>query len=142
MSEVFGVNQTKIDAGGVENQLEKGLRDGRLKVCYDEYEAAALATASTIEMCGELPEGAVIYDIILMNDALSTVTIAVGDSHTAARYISATSMAAAARTNLNTIGGSGYTIGTTAGDNQLLLTTAGVSAATGTIKVAVIYSQD
>jgi hypothetical protein len=144
MADYAGVNQTKIDAGGVANQLAKGTMDARLKVRIDEYEAAAVVAAKIIAVCGTLPAGAIIHDVVVWTDALGANTaITVGDSNDAARYISSTAVNTAnLKTSMNTIAGDQYTVGTTAGDNQLLITAAGPSAATGTIKIAVIYSQD
>ena len=155
MATVYGVNSTKVTAGGIENRLEKGCQDGRIKVMFDTYEASALADGSLIEMGGKLPVGAVILEVILHTDNLqNNTTIAVGDYEDADRYIDAVDCGAAEvtkkiGTTTGNIDGRLYRIdetytGTTVGsgtDRQIVLTT-GAGAATGTIKLAVIYTAD
>ncbi len=145
MSAVKGVNQTKIETPTPANRLAKGLFDGRLKVTTDIYEAAALASGSTIKVGGLLPKGARIKEIVLHTDNLqNNTTLAVGDSDTADRYIAATDHGAAAlitRILAAQIAGRDYVIGTATGDNQIVITT-GSGEATGTIKIDIIYAQD
>ena len=142
MSIVKGVNATKIATGGLSNQLAHGTYDARLKCITDSYEAAALATGSWILIGNTVPTGARIQEVILAYDALATCVIAVGDSASYARYIAFTSANAAGLTRLATCDGLDYVVGTASGDNQILVHNSGVSAATGTIKVAVFYTQD
>lgn len=140
MATVKGVNQTKIDDGGIANLLDKGQTDARSKVVFDTYEASALASGSTIEVCGELPVGAVIKAITIMNDAMNAnVGVSIGDSAVTDRYTISNSMTTAQVKSIDKIGGFGYVIGSSAGDNQILLTTNGSSTMTGTLKVAVEY---
>jgi len=141
MSAVSGVNQTIIDAGGLSDQLARGLIDGRVKVCLDSYEASTLVSGSTIKLFGALPAGAKIVEMIIDFDALGSATIDVGDSNDADRYISADSVSSAGISHIENINGRGYVIGTTAGDNQILITT-GSASISGTIKAAVLYTQD
>lgn len=141
MATVLGVNQTKIEAGGIANLLDKGQTDARSKLVFDTYEASALASGSVIKVCGTLPVGAVIHNIVIMNDAMNAnVGISIGDSNDANRYTIANSMTTAQVKTIDKIDGFGYVIGTTAGDNQIYLTTNGASACTGTIKVVVKYA--
>lgn len=143
MSAVSGVQQTKIDAGGLSNMHAEGVRDGRVKVIVDSYEAAALATSSTIKMGGVLPAGARILGFTLAYDNISTVSLSVGDSASAARYLASFDTAATAGIkNEILVDGLDYVVGTASGDNQIIISTTGVSAATGTIKLAVFYSKD
>lgn len=142
MSAVKGVNKTLVDAGGVA-KIAQGNTDARVKVMFDTYEASALATSSTISMGSTLPTGAVIIGMKLAYDALSTVTLSVGDSADADRYIDDFDSAnTAGNTDAILVDGLGYVVGTASGDNQILITTTGVSAATGTIKLAVFYTVD
>lgn len=112
---------------------------GRKRVWYDTYEAAALASGSTITFA-RLPKGATIYNVKLMCDALGAgVTLDVGDSGDADRYIAkgATTWNTANQVvDSNAIDGVGYTL---TAETDLVITTGGASA-TGTIKVMVEYS--
>lgn len=147
MATVKGVNKTLIDTGGIDSRLAKGTNDARVKCCVDTYEAAAIAAGTVIEMCGDLPIGARIQEIVLHTDDLgNNVTLAVGDAEDDNRYITATDHGAGAEliTRLNAIAGRDYEIDNTTAttpDTQILITTA-VAAATGTIKLAVYYTQD
>lgn len=140
MSAVKGVNTTLYDAGGVA-KIAQGITDGRVKVFTDSYEAAALATSSTIEMGPELPAGARILGFTLAYDAISTVSLSVGDGASAARYLASFDTAnTAGIKNEILVDGLDYVIGTASSDNQFYISTTGVSAATGTIKLAVFYT--
>ncbi len=143
MSAVKGVNRTKMDTATPADRLSGGEFDGRVKCSIDRYEADGLVAASTIEIGGTIPNGAKILEIAIQADALgSGVTLAVGDSDTAARYISATAMNTGNKViRIDTIGGRDYVIGTASGDNQLLITTAG-NPATGTIEAQIFYTND
>lgn len=139
MAAVLGVNATLLASTIGANTVDAGYNKAHLKVMYDSYTAAALAAGSTITVCDKLPVGAVIVNVRLINAALgASSTISVGDASSAARYIPATSTAAAAVTNSSAIAGIGYKVtGTT--DNQIVLTTAG-AAITGLINVVVEYT--
>ena len=146
MSAVKGVNRTLMDTPTPANRLKPGRHDGRVKVTLDTYEADALAAGSTIDMCGTLPTGAKILDVILITDDLSAdATLAVGDDETPARYISATVCTTANQVqHMNVIDGRDYEVDMTTPstpDNQIVITTA-VSAITGTIKLIVLYTHD
>lgn len=143
MSAVLGVNNTLIATGGIASQLAKGLYDARVKCIIDTYEASALATSSTIKMGGTLPNGARVVGFTLAYDALGTVSLSVGDSASAARYLASFDSAnTAGIKNEILVDGLDYVIGTASGDNQVVISTTGVSAATGTIKLAIFYTQD
>ena len=141
MSAVIGVNATKIAAGGISNQLAKGTYDARVKCIVDSYEAAALASNSTITVGGTLPAGARVQDVVITFDALADVTLLVGDSADPNRYIDE-SAATAKQMHTEFADGVDYVVGTASGDNQVIITNTGVSAATGTIKIAIYYTQD
>jgi len=143
MSEVLGVQATKIAAGGIANQCAEGVQDARLKCIVDSYEASALATNSTITMGGTLPAGARIQEVKLTADALTAGVFAtVGDSDDADRYITVTALTSISVTRINAVDGADYVIGTASGDNQVIVTTSGGTAATGTIKLAIFYTKD
>jgi len=138
MASVKGVYKTKADDG---DAIGQGIVSGRVIRAYDEYEASALASGSDISVGDALPEGATIVDVVVMADALgASVTLKVGDSTDDDRYISSTAFNTAnKRQNANAIDGVGYQVtGTT---NQVVVTTGG-AAATGTIKVWVLYTVD
>lgn len=144
MASVNGVNRAKAIDPSSDNVLDRGVLGGKLRVMYDYYEAASTATGTTIKVGQDLNDGDRIIDIWLMTDALGNgVTLAVGDSDTAGRYISATACNTAnQRLDLDTIAGLNYEIGTNDGDNTILITLAGTASGTGTIKIVVLYSRD
>lgn len=83
------------------NIIDASLQGGKVRFIYDYYEAASLATATTINVA-RLPKGAVVLPLsFIMHDALgSGVTLAVGDDDdtTAAdadRYLAAADAASA-----------------------------------------------
>ncbi len=148
MSAVKGVNRTLADAQATSDRIAKGLVDGRVKVIIDSYEAAALASGSTIKVGTLLPIGAVVNEVILHTDNLqNNTTLAVGDAEVADRYIDAIDHGAAAlvsRIPAANVDGRNYTVDETDSDNtdrQVVITT-GAGEATGTIKIAIFYSQD
>jgi hypothetical protein len=141
MASVNGVNKTSIGSG-LAGQLPQGTCDARVKCMPDTYEASALATDSNISMGGTLPTNARIVDVILAYDALSTVTLNVGDSNDADRYLSAINASSAGISRADEVDGIDYVIGTNSGDNQIIIKTTGASSATGTIRVKVLYTLD
>ena len=138
MASVKGVNFTNITSTPVVNTASKEAY-GKLRVTYDTYEASSLDSGSDISVA-RLPKGATVYDIVIHHDALgSGVTLAVGDSADADRYITATAAATAGKVVMSEDGAiDGFAYEQTA-ETDVLITTGG-AAATGTIKVAVIYS--
>jgi NAD-dependent dihydropyrimidine dehydrogenase PreA subunit len=148
MATVKGVNKTLSDTPDIANRMAPGLFDGRVKIAYDSYECDGLAATSIIEMCPKLPKGAKIIDVILDTDNLTNnATLIVGDYEDDNRYITATDHGAAALiTRMNAIDGRMYEIdetipGDTTTDRQIIITTS-VGAATGTIKLIVLYTHD
>jgi len=141
MSAVKGVNVTKYDAGGQgDNAVDQGLVNARPEVWTDTYEAAALTAASTIDVA-KLPAGAKVHSVEMFFDALgASSTIAIGDSDSTARYLAATSTAAAGSAKSNKVDGVGYEVGTADGDDVIQLLTAGASI-TGTIKVVTTFTR-
>ncbi len=146
MSAVKGVNRTKMDTPTPANRLKPGESDGRVKTFQDTYEAAALASGSTIDMGPVLPVGAIILEVILDTDNLTNSTdLSVGDDEVSDRYISATDHGSAALvTRSNNIAGRNYQIDLTTAstpDTQIVITTA-TGEATGTIKLTVFFTND
>lgn len=145
MASVKGVNKTLADTtGGIgtANLIARGAVGGNVKVMVDSYEAAALATDSTISMGPTLPVGARVVGFTLAYDALKTVSLSLGDSASGARYLASFDSAnTAGIKNEILVDGVDYVIGTAASDNQIVVKTTGVSSATGTIKVAVYYTE-
>jgi len=151
MAAVKGVNRTKADLPIGSSILGQSTSDAKICAIYDEYEAAALATASTIAMGTPLPVGARVLNVILYSDDMgSTVTCDVGDADDADRYLDGIDVTNAndvhsllgAGTRLGEIDGFGYVVlGTGANgadDTQVIITTAGIW--TGTLKLVVIYA--
>ena len=139
MAAVLGVNATKLATTTGENTVDAGYIKAPQRIMFDSYTCAALANPSTITVGDKLPVGAVIHNIRMVNAALgASTTISIGDSASAARYLAATSTAAAAVVQMAVQAGFGYKVtGTT--DNRIILTLGG-AAATGLIVVQIEYS--
>ena len=142
MASVYGVARTLKRTGTV-NTIDPQIQGASIKWVYDSYEAAALASGSTIELFGmDLPAGARIVDWIIDHDALSTVDLEFGTKDDVDEFMASTSCASADKKNFTDDGVAaslGFEI--TEGDGQkLVITNSGASAATGTIKVAVAYT--
>lgn len=71
MATLKGVNKTKIDAKPAA-LAENGQQGGFVKTMFDTYELTADTTGGTdtLEMCGKIPAGARIVDVILTFDDL------------------------------------------------------------------------
>lgn len=138
MASVKGVNFTNITATPVV-KTDSSEAYGKLRVTYDSYEASSLVSGSDISVA-RLPKGAKVYDVVVHHDALgSGVTLSVGDSGSATRYIGATAAATAGKVVMSedgAIDGFGYE---QTAETDVLITTGG-GTASGTIKVAVIYA--
>ena len=84
MATVKGVIQTAIDAGGLSNQQAAGLVVGRVHVSTDtvaDLSATQTGATDVLELFGDLPSGAKILMIKLMQTGTQTSTIAVGTSY-------------------------------------------------------------
>jgi hypothetical protein len=138
MASVKGTNFTNITADPIV-KIDSGEWSGKLRVQYDSYEASSLASGSDISVA-RLPKGAKVWEVIVHHDALGTgVTLSVGDSGSATRYIGATAAATAGKLVMSedgAIDGFGYE---QTAETDILITTGG-GTASNTIKVAVIYS--
>ena len=138
MASVKGVNFTNITATPQVN-ADSSEWTGKLRVQFDTFEASSLASGSDISVA-RLPSGAKVYDVAIHNDALgSGVTLAVGDSADADRYITATAAANAGVISMHNDGAiDGFGFEQTA-ETDILITTGGGSAS-GTIKMKVVYA--
>jgi len=140
MASVKGVNLSNITATPQVNASASQVH-GRLRVWFDSYEASSLASGSDITIA-RLPAGATVYEVIIHHDALgSGVTLSVGDSGSATRYIGATASATAGKVVLSedgAIDGFGYQ---NTSESDVLITTGG-GTASGTIKCSVLYTID
>lgn len=147
MASVKSVNITNLDSVPVvlSSSEEVG---GKLRVFYDTYEASSLASGSDITIA-RIPANATIIDVIVKADALgSGVTLSVGDSASASRYIGVTgtwnvagqtqSMLAGASTGVPVTAVTGLGYRTTA-SSDILITTGGATAS-GTIYSWVYYT--
>jgi len=138
MASVKGSNFTNITADPVVKTSSQ-YAHGKLRIQYDSYEASSLVSGSDISVA-RLPKGAVVYDVIVHHDALgSGVTLSVGDSGSATRYVGATAAATAGKVVMSedgNIDGFGYE---NTAETDVLITIGG-GTASGTIKVAVVYA--
>lgn len=118
--------------------VSAGIMNTSLKVISGDYTASSTASGTIINLC-ELPENAVIHDVILDVAALgASSTVKVGDGNDDDRYIAAASTASATTLRAG-VGGKGYRVGTNSGDNLLKATTGGAST-TGKIHFTVLYA--
>lgn len=139
MSDVKGDNISTLDTRPLE-PLESSQWGGRVRCQMDVYEADNLASGSTIEIA-RIPAGARILPIsCIAADALgSGVTVAAGDSGTAAKYLAATAMNTAGLvTRFNKVDALGVKLSS---QETIKLTTGG-AAATGTLRSFVFYTLD
>jgi hypothetical protein len=147
MASVKSVNITNLDSVPVvlSSSEEVG---GKLRVFYDTYEASSLASGSDITIA-RIPANATIHDVIVKADALgSGVTLSVGDSASASRYIGVTgtwnvagqtqSMLSGSSTGAPVAAVTGLGYRTTA-SSDILITTGGATAS-GTIYSWVYYT--
>jgi len=138
MASVKGVNITNIDATPVV-KVSSDEAGGKLRVYYDSYEASSLASGSDITIA-RLPKGAKVYDVVIHHDNLgSGVTLAVGDSADADRYITATAAATAGKILMSEDGAIDGVAYEQTAETDVLITTGG-GTATGTIKCQVWFT--
>ena len=138
MASVKGTNFTNATADPVVN-TDSSEWSGKVRVQYDVYEASSLASGSDISVA-KLPKGAKVYDVVIHHDALgSGVTLAVGDSSDADRYITATAAATAGKVVMSEDGAIDGVAYEQTAETDILITTGG-GPATGTIKCMVFYT--
>jgi len=144
MATIKGVNQTKIDAGGLSNQIAAGLVDGRVKVRQDYYALAGTEVAGTvIEFGGDLLDGSKILQIVLSASAAqSSLTCKVGTSYNDDEFL-LTGNSTLQTANVALVAdGKGYVVGTEDADSQVILTTEAATATAGTIYCSIFYTTD
>lgn len=134
MSAVDGVNRAKYVAGTV---AQKGTLNAQVLSITESYTCSSLADASTIEIGAPLPNGAKVLAIMIKHPAFATGrTVKIGTNANDDEFAGATSVAAAGTI---TVPCGNYVVGTTSGDNQLLLTTAGIFDSATPIQVSALY---
>ena len=145
MSSVKGVNYTNITATPIVKS-DSEVAGGKVRVSYDSYEAASLASGSDITI-GRVPANATIIDVVLKCDALgASSTLKVGDADDDDRYLAAVGTWNAAGQTQSMLGGStaantamtGLGYRTTA-ETDIVITTGGASI-TGSIHCWVMYT--
>ena len=105
MSSVKGVNYTNITATPIVKS-DSEVAGGKVRVSYDSYEAASLASGSDITI-GRVPANATIIDVVLKCDALGgSSTLKVGDADDDDRYLAAVGTWNAAGQVQSMLGGS------------------------------------
>ena len=144
MATKYGVNKTKLLTPIGANTIDQGENKAQLNVMYDSYEAAAVASGDVIQVGDKIPVGSLVVDVVVFYDDLGTgVTLDIGDLADDDRYVAAAAVAAGAGSislqQDGLIAGIGYKVGTATNDNQIALTIGG-SAATGTLKVMIVYA--
>ncbi len=145
MSTVKGTQKTIVDIGTAEHTVDPGRLQGNLRVHSDTYEAAALASASLIEIGDKLPLNSYIFETIMGNDALgSSTTLILGDAEDDNRYITSQDSSSAGVARTNVVDGMNYKIDetdTSNTDRQILVTLGGATG-TGTIQVTIFWAHD
>ena len=137
-ADVRGTYNTKVNSPTPENIVDAIAVGGNVKMHYDEYEAASLASGQKIAVGGNLPVGARMVGGYIVHDALKTgVTLKCGDAGDDNRYLVAAAAATAGTLELRAIAGMGYEI--TGTDDTEVLIEVGGAAATGTIKIVQFY---
>ena len=145
MSSVKGVNYTNITATPIVKS-DSEVAGGKVRVSYDSYEAASLASGSDITI-GRVPTNATIMDVIVKCDALgASSTLKVGDADDDDRYLAAVGTWNAAGQVQSMLGGStaantamtGLGYRTTA-ETDIVITTGGATI-TGSIHCWVKYT--
>ncbi len=142
MAAVSGVNQTKIDAGGLANKIASGHKDGRVKVTLDTYPlTTGNLSGDVISLFGTLPAGAKILKIRLLASATQTFTLSVGTHYSHTAFVTASTGCQTANAVLN-IPCFQYAISTSTGDNQIIVTTGTATAAAATLYAEVYFVTD
>ena len=144
MTTLYGVNYTKYNTGPTEANVQaRGMVSGDVSYMRDTYEASSTTAADVIYVGHPLNAGDRIIGFILSTDDLGTsVTMDIGTSYNDDEFASAVDVQAAAVSGNTAIivDGVDYVIGTAAGDDIIMLTL-NTAAATGTIKITVLYSR-
>ena len=113
---------------------------GRMRVWYESYTTETGVAQNDTVTFARLPKGATIYNVTVSAEALgSSVTVAVGDSASAARFISATAMNTDNKViTSNVTAGIGHAY--TAQTDVIMTLGGGTPTAAKNIKVYITYS--
>jgi len=146
MATVYGANYTKAIAGGADNIVDAGVLGGNVKVLLDTYEASSTAADTVILMGKALKTHARVIGVFLSCDALGgSTTLAIGDQEDADRYLVAKDSSSAIDGYFcATANSQGYDIDMTTSTtpDNIVAVTVGGAAATGTINVAILYTEE
>jgi hypothetical protein len=152
MAQVKADNRTNADTPTSDNILRGGTLGGRVRVMQDSYTFASEAVNDTILLFQDLKAGATILDLVIDSTAVTNaVTLDIGDSDTADRYINGynaqantTSRGAttAAGGQFQGATGSQYVVGTNTGDEQVIITVLSAIPTDGSITVTLYYTED
>jgi len=144
MATLYGVNYTKYNTGPTEDNLQaRGMVSGDVSYMRDTYEAAATTAADVVYIGHPLNAGDRIIGFILSTDDLGTsVTMDIGTLYNDDEFASAIDVQAAAVSGNTAIivDGVDYVVGTDTND-EIIMLTLNTAAATGTIKITVLYSR-
>ena len=144
MATLYGVNYTKYNTGPTETNIQaRGMVSGDVSYMRDTYEASATSAGDVVYIGHPLNAGDRIIGFILSTDDLGTsVTMDIGTLYNDDEFASAIDVQAAAVSGNTAIivDGVDYVIGTSTNDNIIMLTL-NTAAATGTIKITVLYSR-
>ncbi len=137
-----GTNYAKSINPSQSNRNDPGAVGGRVRSLTDNFTFAGEGAGEVINIGKDLVAGAIIHGVIIANVALGgSVTLDVGDSDDPNRYVSAYDANGSVYSDTILVAGLHYVIGSNDGDNTILVTTAG-GAATGLMKVTILYSED
>lgn len=139
MATVYGIQNTLAKQTVPPSMIAPNTWNAKVRCSIDEYEASSLASGSTIYM-QVLPKGAKVIGGWLLTDALgSGVQISVGIVGTTAKYLALTTVNTAnLKTDLGLIDALGVEL---TAEETIILTTA-TAAATGTIKLVILYTME
>lgn len=121
-----------------------GLTNARVKANLDSYTigGSTETSGSTIDLGGLIPKGARVKTLGLhVTTNQSSLTFKLGDDADDDRYV------ASGNTSLQTAGlyefsGKNYQVGTTSGDDQIVLTTGGATMTAGQLEFYVEYTMN
>lgn len=144
MATLYGVNYTKYLTGPTEANIQaRGMVSGNLSFIRDTYEASGTTAGDVVYLGHKLNAGDRVLGFIMSTDDLGTgVTIDIGDTHDDNRYADGIDVATAAVSGSVAIlvDGMDYVVGTNSGDDILTIKLQD-AAATGTVKILILYSR-
>lgn len=150
----YGVNATLVSNTTPALKVKSKDRHGRMRISYDEYEAASVVVGTQIAM-GWVPGGARFLGGRLMHDALGALTLlSVGDQFDCARFLANIPTVGSQSCDLwlvigdvnltDTLGlhGKGYGYEFPCDTDIIVTVPYAGGTVTGTIKLEIIYSTD